>query len=541
MAPKQSRLGEFYQSAKGHPSPAAPADAPFKIVDGHVSHPMIRAGAVEAREYQVAIAARAIRENLLVVLPTGLGKTVVAALVIADAIIKSSGGKVLFLSPTRPLAQQHKDSMLALMKETPTSLFTGSVPAQERKDLWDASRIVLATPQTVRNDLEAGLYTLDDCVLVIFDEAHRAAGAYAYVDVAARALSVPEPPRLLGITASPGSSRAKIENVMAALGLTSAEIRTEADADVAPYVATIDAGIVRVELPGYMKRLATHFDATLRERVKRLQARGFVPPKPPEYVGKGDLIKAGNALRAAIGRGNKTLFPLLQDQTIGVHAAHCLELLETQGTLPLTDYLDRMAKKEKPARSEATFLNDPRIVEARRSLQDFPSTSHPKMSALLEIVKAQLAESTSSKVIVFVQYRDTIRVIMEMLDAMHISATRFVGQASRNEGDEGLSQERQREILDEFRTGGFNVLVASSVAEEGLDIPAVDLVVFYEPVASEIRTIQRRGRTGRGRIGRIVVLVATGTRDEAFLRIEAKREERMGKIVRKMSRGPPRG
>jgi Fanconi anemia group M protein len=502
---------------------------------------MIRPGAVEARAYQVAIATRSLAEDLLVVLPTGLGKTVVAALVIAEAIIKSANGKVLFLSPTRPLALQHKTSLNTLLKESATSLFTGSVAAAERKDLWGASRIILATPQTVRNDLQEGLYTLDDCILVIFDEAHRATGAYAYVEVAAKAQSVPEPPRLLGITASPGSSKARIEAVMDALGLSGAEIRTESDEDVAPYVAAIEADMVRVELPGYMKRLAASFEPVLRERVKKLQARGLIPPKPPEYVGKGDLIRAGNALRSAIGRGNKSVFPSLQDQAIGIHAAHCLELLETQGTLPLADYLERMAKKEKLARSEATFLKDARIDEARRTLAGLPSTSHPKMGALLDVVKAQLAESPSSKVIVFVQYRDTIRVIMEMLDAMHITATRFVGQASRNEGDEGLSQERQREILDEFRTGGFNVLVASSVAEEGLDIPAVDLVVFYEPVASEIRTIQRRGRTGRGRIGRLVVLVATGTRDEAFLRIEAKREERMGKIVRKMSRGPQRG
>ncbi len=107
---------------------------------------------------------------------------------------------------------------------------------------------------------------------------------------------------------------------------------------------------------------------------------------------------------------------------------------------------------------------------------------------------------------------------------------RFVGQSSRT--DKGLKQQEQKEILDQFRTGEHNILVASSVAEEGLDIPAVDLVVFYEPIPSEIRSIQRRGRTGRSEVGRVVILIAKDSRDEAYLWAERSREKKMQRIVK---------
>ena len=119
---------------------------------------------------------------------------------------------------------------------------------------------------------------------------------------------------------------------------------------------------------------------------------------------------------------------------------------------------------------------------------------------------------------------------------------RFVGQSSRD-GSEGLTAKQQVERLDEFREGSANVLVATSVGEEGLDIPSADLVIFYEPVTSEIRTIQRRGRTGRHREGEVVVLIAEETRDEGAWAAAERREEYMRRAVhrvrREIIRGPP--
>jgi ERCC4-related helicase len=71
-----------------------------------VEHELIVPSSVEHRDYQANIAAAAMKESTLVVLPTGMGKTIVALMVIGDTFLKGKG-KVLFLAPTKPLVEQH--------------------------------------------------------------------------------------------------------------------------------------------------------------------------------------------------------------------------------------------------------------------------------------------------------------------------------------------------------------------------------------------------------------------------------------------------
>jgi Fanconi anemia group M protein len=113
-----------------------------------------------------------------------------------------------------------------------------------------------------------------------------------------------------------------------------------------------------------------------------------------------------------------------------------------------------------------------------------------------------------------------------MLSKNGINASRFVGQAKR-QGDIGMKQDEQTSILESFRNGEFDVLVATSIAEEGLDIPQVDLVIFYEPIPSEIRHIQRRGRTGRMSAGSVIILAAKETIDERNLHVSKRRIQKM--------------
>ena len=95
----------------------------------------------------------------------------------------------------------------------------------------------------------------------------------------------------------------------------------------------------------------------------------------------------------------------------------------------------------------------------------------------------------------------------------------------------GMDQKKQTEVLDRFRDGQFSVLVSSSIGEEGLHVPDVDLVIFYEAVPSEIRSIQRRGRTGRTRPGRVIILLAEGTIDEGYYYSSINREKFMKTLV----------
>ena len=73
-----------------------------------------------------------------------------------------------------------------------------------------------------------------------------------------------------------------------------------------------------------------------------------------------------------------------------------------------------------------------------------------------------------------------------------------------------MKQKEQQQVIGEFRNGVHNVLVCTSIGEEGLDIGQVDLIINFDCLSSPIRMVQRIGRTGRHRDGRVVCLVTKG-------------------------------
>jgi Fanconi anemia group M protein len=523
---RQASLREW--SARGRLPPGGLA---FVVSDGYVSHPLLAPRTVEHRAFQVALAERALQKSTLVVLPTGLGKTVIAVLVAAEVLRR--GERVLLLAPTRPLALQHQQSFERLLPGVHTALFTGS--DVDRPALWAGAQAVFATPQGLGNDLEDERYALHDVGLVIFDEAHRAVGDYSYVAIAERyrAQRAPAKPLVLGLTASPGSKRQRVDEVVANLGIEAVESRSAEDEDVRDHVKDIDVEWVKVKLPRDMQTAQKALAKVLRERVVKLQRSGLLVHKPAEAVSKGDVLAAGDLIRKRLARRRMGyLFGAMANAGVAIQAYHTLELLETQGVEPFRHYLQKLELKEKPGKSDRVFLADPRVRLAMEAVEGV-ERSHPKLDRLVDALQEQFHAQPDSLAIVFAQYRDTIDSILKALDAAGLKAERFVGQASRG-ADKGMSQAVQAETLRRFKAGEFRILVASSVAEEGLDIPQVDLVVFYEPVVSEIRAIQRRGRTGRGRAGRVVVLVAEKTRDEAYAHAERRREAKMESIVRTM-------
>jgi len=487
-----------------------------------VVHELLRRGAVEERAYQVNIARACLERSTLVVLPTGMGKTVVAAMAIAETL-RRRGGKVLFLAPTKPLVEQHAASLRDLLVVERIALFTGEATSPEERDLlWRENKIVVSTPQVIRNDVRAERFTLDDVSLIVFDEAHRAVGDYAYVDVAAAYREVPG--RLvLGMTASPGASAEKILEVCGHLGITAVEIRTESDADVVPYVHELQVDKVPVDAPDVAKEIRALLEVVFDEQVERLKKVGFLAGKPRPTL--KDLLAVGDEARERLDAGTKDgrMYGAMTAQAIAMKANHAIELAETQGLGSVRSYFEKM---EADARSKADvqFLKHAKVVQAMRLARE-TDVEHPKLAKTAWIVREELLRKPDAKIIVFAHYRETAdRVTKELERIPGVRPVRFVGQASRGE-DIGLSQKAQVEILDRFRAGTVNVIVATSIGEEGLDIPQVDLVVFYEPVPSEIRTIQRRGRTGRSAAGRVVMLVTRDTRDEAYF-YSARRKER---------------
>ncbi|HTW76939.1 MAG TPA: DEAD/DEAH box helicase [Thermoplasmata archaeon] len=544
----QRRLDEFGDGGGPLEAPRPPRERPhppglpgvWRSVDGRIEHPLVRPGVLRALPFQIDLARIGLDEDLLVVLPTGLGKTVIAALVAAE-VLRRGPGKVLVLAPTRPLVRQHADSFAAWLVPLRAARFTGTVAHPEREGRWDDADVVFATPELLANDLAAGRYDLREVALAVFDEAHHAVGKYAYVPIAERYRAArPADGRVLGLTASPGGRDERIEEVVGALGVRRIEARTRDDPGVAEYVQPVKIDERWVDLPPESARLQTLLADASHATARKLQKMGYLRTKPIASLSVKDLIALRGEIFARPGPMVRRFGPLFH-QLVLLHLHHAQERLETQGVAPFLQYLDRVAHKEKPARGDRAFLQLPEVQRARTEAEKFleraERPSHPKLDALVDLVRETLAGVAGHppRILVFAQYRDTIQGIQTRLEAEGWNVGRFVGQATRDADDPGMSQKEQARVLDGFRAGRFPVLVASSVAEEGLDVPDVDLVVFFESVPSEIRAIQRRGRTGRTSLGRVVLLLTRATRDVRYQVAEERREKAMRRIVRRLS------
>jgi ERCC4-related helicase len=510
-----------------------------------VQHPLITPDKVEQRLYQEVITARVLEKgNSLIVAPTGLGKTAIGLMVAAKLLEKNPGKKIIFLAPTRPLALQHQKSFSSLLQleEKQIILLDGQVKPADRKKAWKHATVICATPQTIENDLITRTVSMEDCCLCIFDEAHRAVGNYAYVYIAQQLQRQAQNATTLALTASPGATQEKIQAVCQNLFIENIEIKTPQDSDVAPYTKETTVEWKSTHLPPQFLEIRKYLDDFMKEQLVALKKVGVAHSTNIKYYNKVRLLEMQSRVRKQLmAKGNTQpyLFQAISRCAMLMKSSHATMLLETQGINAAFDYFERMKKKAGQAgasKALKTMIVDDNITYAYNLTGQLKEkgVDHPKKVLLQDTLQKQLAHKPDSKIIVFNHYRDSIKSIVSYLnDFPEFTAHRFVGQAAK-ENEKGLSQKEQADIIDQFRNKKFNILVASSVAEEGLDIPAVDLVVFFEPVPSEIRTIQRRGRTGRMEEGKVVILMAKNTRDEAFYWSSRAKEKTMHKTLHAM-------
>ncbi len=489
----------------------------------------IREGAVERREYQWNIFQAVKDRNSLVVLPTGLGKTVVAVLVLAYRLQR---GNVLMLAPTKPLCEQHAASIAAMTTVDDVVVVTAEAFSPgERGEAYRSGRVVVATPQSVENDLERGV-DVGDFSLVVFDEAHRAVGKYAYVGVARRYLQ--RGAQTLGLTASPGSSYKKLAEMADNLGIEHVEVRTERDDDVRPYLSRRRMRWKFIEMPPEIKHIARKIDTLLDEFLAELkqytrQARHLKASKLSKKV----LIDIQRRLRGKLGQRGGTLYAAVSVVSATIKLAHLKDMLTSQGIDAAESYLGKIELDDSKA---AGKIRKKKLYRAIRSEILSTDAGQPKLETARELLGSHLRGHPDGRVMVFAEYRDTIDLLVRELNAMDgVEARKFVGQATG--GGAGMSQEEQKRTLDAFAAGDFNVLVSTSIGEEGIDIPATSLVLFYEPVPSAIRHIQRRGRTARDGVpGNVVILIMKGSRDEAYYWSSKNKEKKMYRQIMRLKR-----
>lgn len=493
-----------------------------------VEHPMIKKEHIESRLYQEAILGTAVSKDLLCVLPTGLGKTPIAIVLSVFRLKKFPDSKVMVLAPTKPLIEQHLNSFTEAVKlpEGDFTLLTGMVKPEEREGHYKSSKIIFATPQTVKNDLENDRLSLEDFSLVVFDEAHHSVGDYAYPYIAKAYHETGKNSRILALTASPGGTKEKIKEIMSNLGIKEVEIRTEDDYDVKPWVRSKKTQWMRVELPHKFMEVRHSLRKAYDKRLRRLREFGFL--KPINLINKRDLLDLQRKFSSSNLEGYKKFWGVsLVSQAI--KAEHAISLVETQDLKSFIKYSNKVSsEKAKSSRSIAKDNNFRKAARLARELSE-EGNRHPKLRKLCELLSRQLKEKPDSKIIIFANYRNMVRQIVEVISKVDDARpVEFMGQK------EGLTQKEQKERVEEFRKGTYNVLVTTSVGEEGIDIPEMELAVFYEPVPSEIRFIQRRGRVGRTKIGRIIILITKNTKDEAYYWTAHRKEKVMKKTLYEM-------
>ncbi len=482
------------------------------------------------REYQENIVNTCKDKNVLVVLPTGIGKTAIALMLGINRLNLHANSKIIICSPTKPLCQQHVETFKknTNIPQSRIFLYTGASNPAERKKMWDLGLVIVATPQTIESDLEAGRIDLNDVSLLVIDEAHRSRAAYA-TTVVAKIYNDSKSPmkKILALTASPGHTKDKVKEICEHLFIDDIEIRTEGDIDVKSYVQEKTAEIIEVDFPPVIAEVHGTLRSLFRECVKELSHVGF--NKPVAVVNKKDLLLLQLRLQGEVKRKNASAFYGLSLVARAIKLDFIAELLETQGIAQALEYLENLENESSKAAKSIVSNKHVQNVKARLKTLVEGKTLHPKMLKFAELVHNQLSQAPSSKIIVFANYRSTVEALSNLVK--NIPSARPVMLMGQKEG---ITQKMQLETLSRFEKGDYNILLATSIGEEGLSIGSLDLAIFYDHVASAIRRIQRAGRVARIKPGRVVYIVTKNTRDAAFFWKSQRDEKTMNQVLLRM-------
>ena len=536
-------------------------------VSGYFNHLFLKKNRVLYRQYQNSIIKRCKGRNSLIVLPTGLGKTIIGILLVGKALEKYPESKIIILAPTRPLVSQHKASCKEFLNIEPDEIisFTGRISPEKRIIHFNNSKIIISTPQIIKNDVERGRYNLKHVSLIIFDEAHRTRGNYSYCFISNEYLNTCQDPLILGLTASPGKSYFHIQQLCNNLFIENVIVKTYEDLDVKQYIYDIDTYLEFVDLPVKIIELSAVWYNLFEKFLNFFIDKKLLPPNK-RYYSKLDFLGISRDLTLSLKYENgylpelseedyfnalyfKTdrIRDLVKENSLNVQSIfsycssfisllHGKDLLESQNITLFLKFLEKIEYK-----SDQDILSAKRIVKSehykfiknnliKNKLNEY---SHPKIEKLFSIITEEIEDYRNNKMIIFTQYRDMAELLKSLIEERfdsRLKVEKFIGQSSKT-NDLGFSQDKQIEIIKQFKEGTLDILVATSVAEEGLDIPNVNAIIFYEPVPSEIRLIQRRGRTGRYGPGRCYLLIARQSIDVPFYKAADRKESTMNSIL----------
>ncbi|KAL8627814.1 hypothetical protein Q9189_006496 [Teloschistes chrysophthalmus] len=507
------------------------------------------------REYQYSIVGKGLYNNTLVALPTGLGKTFIAATVMLNWFRWTKDAQLVFVAPTRPLVSQQVKACfeIAGIPRSTTTMLTGATPPGVRAEEWRSKRVFFMTPQTIVNDLKTGICDPKKLVLLVVDEAHRATGGYAYVEVVQFLRRFNQSFRVLALTATPGSSIEGVQEVIDGLGISRIEIRTEESIDIRQYVHARKVETKLFDNSEEMVKIMDLFAKALQPLVDKLCTMNAYWGRDPmsltpygcnqartRWMASDPGRKANMGIKGMVN----TIFSVLAS------LAHGIELLKFHGIGPFyhkalsfrnetRDAGNKGSKYRRQIDEDENFQKMMSRMQLWINSADF--IGHPKLEYLQGVVLGHFLDAgegrgatapSSTRIMVFAHYRDSAEEIARVLkrhDPM-VRPRVFVGQAN-SKGSEGMDQKTQLDVIQKFQSGIYNTLVATSIGEEGLDIGEVDLIICFDASASPIRMLQRMGRTGRKRAGKIVVTLMRGKEENNFIKAKDNYEKMQVEIA----------
>ncbi|KAL8663927.1 MAG: hypothetical protein Q9202_003476 [Teloschistes flavicans] len=501
------------------------------------------------RDYQYSIVAKGLYNNTLVALPTGLGKTFIAATVMLNWFRWTKDAQLVFVAPTKPLVSQQIKACfeIAGIPRSMTTMLTGATPPGIRAEEWRSKRVFFMTPQTIVNDLKTGICDPKRLVLLVVDEAHRATGGYAYVEVVQFLRRFNQSFRVLALTATPGASIESVQEVIDGLGISRIEIRTEESMDIRDFVHARKVKTKLLDNSDEMVMIMDLFAKALQPLVDKLCTMNAYWGRDPMTLtpygcnqARTRWMASDAGRKANFGVKNmvNTIFSLLAS------LAHGIELLKFHGIGPFYHKVLAFRNETRDAGNKGSKYR--RQIDEDENFQRMMSRmqlwinnadfiGHPKLEYLQEVVLNHFLDAgegrgatapSGTRIMVFAHYRDSAEEIVRVLkrnDPM-VRPRVFVGQAN-SKGSDGMDQKTQLDVIQKFQSGIYNTLVATSIGEEGLDIGEIDLIVCFDASASPIRMLQRMGRTGRKRAGNIVVTLMKGKEESNFIKAKDNYEK----------------
>lgn len=402
--------------------------------------------------------------------------------------------------------------------------------------LWNSKRVFFATPQVIQNDINDPLFPVNSIKLVCVDEAHKAKGKYAYCEVIKAINAVNQKFRVVALSATPGKSSDVID-IIKNLLIARLEVRTENSIDVKQYTFVKEIVVVQVKLEE-LTPIRDHFVRLIDPYQRKLIDFKVINGNTSN---KGYIIMLQKKFQNEIHPHKaevKSLFSIV------ISLLYSLDLLERHGIHVFLNSFkdDNNATKMKYFvaldRNLKSFLNELNEKYEGTNPQhlnvnplptgDVPSIvakdldyGHPKYPLL----KAKLLEYFSNggtKTIIFCEFRETVMLVYTMLLQLRptLLPRMLIGQGG------AVSQKDQLAVMKDFRSNKVNCLVTTSVCEEGIDVGEVDLVVCFDINSkSSTRFVQRIGRTGRKRKGKVIILASEGHEEELIRDVIANKDK----------------